>query len=507
MDKVFEDLTLNIDTGWRLGLIGRNGRGKSTLLKLLNKELSPVKGELHSVENTFCFPFVPKHSEETTFRVIRESIAPYSYWEIKMDELSKAGDNESLLEFGGILEKYQNANGYEIDALIRKEFAELGMNEDLLEREFSSLSGGEQTRSLIISLFLRKDSFPLIDEPTDHLDMKGRIILGEYLSKKAGFILASHDRNFLDICTDHILSINKSDVRLNKGNYSQWKYNMQIEEEFEKRRNENLKREVRSLEAAARKNRQWSGVKEKEKIGAWDKGYVGHKSAKLMKRAIHIEHRMNRKLDEKKSLLKNAEEERKLRITTEKGTDKVLSAVNASLDLDGKKIFENFSLDVFKGERVALTGDNGCGKTSFLRAIKKEIELTEGSLHIPGYITITFSDQNPAWISGSLREHLLNENIDETIFRNILGVMGAWGELFDRPLETFSRGELKKVELCKSFIKQSDLLIWDEPLNYLDTDSREQLEEVILKFKPTMLFTEHDKTFVDNVATKIINMN
>ena len=509
---VFENLTLNIDTGWRLGLIGRNGRGKSTLLNLLNKKILPVKGEVVSDLNTFYFPYIPDYIEQTTFNVIKENIAPFSHWEEQMDELSKAADEKSIKEYGEILEKFQNAHGYEIDSMIEKEFAEMVMNCDLLKRDFKTLSGGEQTRALIISLFLKRDSFPLIDEPTDHLDMKGRIILGEYLSNKKGFILASHDRNFLDTCVDHVLSINKSDVRINNGNYSQWKYNMQIEEDFEKRKNENLKREVNSLESAAKKGRYFSDGKEREKIGATqggpDKGNIGRRSAKLMKRALHIELRINNKLEEKRSLLKNIEDERKLKIVNGKATgDKLLSIVNSSLSFDGNKIFENVSLDVFKGDRIALAGDNGSGKTSLIRAIKKEINLDEGSIHIPGYLKISYSEQNPEWTNGLLRDHLQRENIDETKFRNILGVMGAWGELFDRPLETFSKGQLKKVELCKSFLNESDLLIWDEPLNYLDTDSREQLEEVILKYEPTIVFTEHDKAFVENVATRVFVMS
>ncbi|MBK8550720.1 MAG: ABC-F family ATP-binding cassette domain-containing protein [Ignavibacteria bacterium] len=361
-------------------------------------------------------------------------------------------------------------------------------------------------------MFLKNNSFPLIDEPTDHLDMKGRIILGEYLSKRKGFILVSHDRNFIDTCVDHILSINKSDVRINNGNYSQWKYNMEIEEEFERRKNENLRREVKSLEISAKKRRQWSNVKEYEKIGATneetDKGYIGHKSAKLMKRALQIEMRINKKLDEKKTLLKNTEDERKLKIATIKNSkEKLLSVVNASLNFEGKTIFDNFSFDVYKGDRTALIGDNGCGKTSLINAIKKKLKLNDGFIHIPGFLKISYSNQNPEWDSGFLRDHLKENNIDETRFRNILGVMGAWGELFERPLETFSKGELKKVELCKSFIEPGNLLIWDEPLNYLDVMSREQLEVVILESGPTMLFTEHDKMFVENVATNVVAMS
>ncbi|HMR40796.1 MAG TPA: ATP-binding cassette domain-containing protein [Ignavibacteria bacterium] len=499
---------MNIDTGWRLGLIGRNGRGKSTLLNLINKGLQPVKGELRSTVPAFYFPYLPVDEKPSVLNVIKENIAPYSYWENRMKELAVSGDSRDMEEFGEILESYQNADGYEIDSMIRKEFNELGMQEELLERDFLSLSGGEQTRALIITLFLKKDSFPMIDEPTDHLDMNGRLLLGEYLSKKNGFILASHDRNFLDICTDHILSINKSDVRLNKGNYSNWKNNMLTEEEYEKRKDINLKRELRSLESAAAKNRKWSGYKEKEKSGAYDKGYIGHRSAKLMKRALHIEERISKKIEEKKKLLNNKEDERRLSIPSRlSGKEKVLSVINATLHIDEKKIFENFSMDIFKGERIALTGNNGSGKTSLIRAIKNEIKLSAGSINIPGFIRISFANQDPVWNKGLLRELLRDENTDETKFRNILGVMGAWGELFDRPLETFSRGQLKKVELCRSFLSESDILIWDEPMNYLDTESREQLEAAILKFRPTMLFTEHDKTFVDKIATGVFSIS
>lgn len=507
-EKIFDDLTLNIDSHWRLGLIGRNGRGKSTLLNLIDKKIFPVKGEIVSDLNTYYFPYIPEHMEQTTFNVIRENIAPYTLWELQMKELSKAADEKSISKFGEILELYQDASGYEIDAMIEKELADIGMDSNLLKREFCTLSGGEQTRALIVSLFLKNDSYPLLDEPTDHLDMKGRLLLGEYLSRKKGFILTTHDRNFMDLCVDHVLSLNKSDVRINSGNYSQWKYNMQIEEEFEKRKSENLKREVRSLELSAKKRRNWADTKEKEKTGAYDKGYIGHKSAKQMKRALNIELRINNKLEEKKSLLKNSEDERKLKIIQEKvSKDKLISVENACLSFKGRKIFENFSLDILQGERVALTGDNGCGKSSLIKAIKKELSLDEGSVYISRTINIYYSNQIPLWKSGMLRDHLKRENTDETKFRSILGVMGAWGEIFERPLETFSKGELKKVELCKSFMYPGSLLIWDEPLNYLDVMSREQLEEVILEFEPTMLFTEHDKTFVEKAATRIVKMN
>lgn len=507
-DKIFDDLTLNIDTGWKMGLIGRNGRGKTTLLNLINGNILPLKGEITSAVKTFYFPFEPANTEQTTFDIIKENIAPFRYWEMMMDKLSNASDEKSMMKYGEMLELYQNHSGYEIDSRIEKEFSEIGMDSRLLNRDFSTLSAGEQTRALIISLFLKKDSYPLLDEPTDHLDIKGRMLLGEYLSRKKGFIIASHDRKILDKCTDHVLSINRSDVRLNAGNYSNWKYNIDLEGEFEKRKNENLRREIRSLESSAKERRKWADAKEKEKKGAYDKGYIGHKSAKQMKRALHIEMRIENKLETKKSLLKNTEDERKLVILKEKkARNKLINVDKAGLSFENKKIFEKFSLEVYNGERVALTGTNGSGKTSLLRAIMKELPLDSGAIYLSGQVEISYSHQIPLWRNGLLREHLREEKIDETKFRNILGVMGVRGEIFDRPLETFSRGEQKKAELCKSFMKPASLFIWDEPLNYLDVMSREQLEEVILKFKPTMLFTEHDKAFIDNISTRIISMD
>jgi len=136
-----------------------------------------------------------------------------------------------------------------------------------------------------------------------------------------------------------------------------------------------------------------------------------------------------------------------------------------------------------------------------------ELKLDDGLFYKPNYVTISYARQNPLWDNGYLRKFLQSEKIDETKFRNIIGVLGVAGNIFERPLETFSKGEIKKIEFCKSFLESYDLLIWDEPLNYLDIMGREQIERVVLKYKPTLIFTEHDKIFIENIATKIIRLN
>jgi lincosamide and streptogramin A transport system ATP-binding/permease protein len=507
-DTIFENLSLNLSTDWKLGLIGRNGKGKTTLLQLIHKSLEPVKGEVHTGVTTFYFPYIPANNTKFTLDVIRDNIAPFKQWEREMVNLLNKGDGESLIKYSFIFEQYQLLDGYKIDALIEKEIQEIGMGMDILTRKFNTLSEGEQTRALLLSLFLKKNAFMLIDEPTDHLDLKGRMMLGEYLHNKKGYIIISHDRYFLDLCIDHVLSINKFDVRLNKGNYSQWKCNLELQENYEKRKKENLNREVKSLEIAAKKRRRWSNLKEKEKQGAYDKGFVGHKSAKLMKRALTIENRITQKIEEKKSLLKNFEKKRMLKLGTNSCSGELIAYLESvSLNYQQKDILKNISLYLREGNRIAVTGCNGTGKTTLLKVLTGELQPSEGIAFIKSGIRTCYVRQNPIWQTGYLKDLLYNHKIDETKFRNILATLWSSGEIFERPLETFSKGEIKKVELCKSFLQPYDLLIWDEPLNYLDIASREQIEVVLLENNPNMIFVEHDIAFIEKVATEIFSLD
>lgn len=504
--EIFNDLSLCMDTSWKLGLIGKNGKGKTSFLYLINKKVEPLKGIVHCPIDTFYFPFESKNPAATTLEVVKDSVEPFCVWEKNMKYLLQKGDEKSISGYGEIEEKYQKAGGYEIDHRIEMELKDAGLSGDLLNKPFNTLSGGEQTKALITSLFLRNYSLALIDEPTNHLDMKGRLKLGDYLANKNGFILVSHDRYFLDICTDHILSLNKNDVRINKGNYSQWKYSMEIEEEFELRKKENLEREVHQLEQAASKRRKWSFLKEKEKIGAHDKGFISHRAAKTMKRAISIEGRIDSKIEEKKLLLKNFEKERKLKLNSNKRLRNILlNMEDVVIKFDGRVIIDKFSLTIHEGERIALLGDNGSGKTSLFKVITGEISC-EGHVNIPSHIKYVYARQNPVWKSGSLLDYLKNEKIDVIKFRNVMAVLGIERNIINKPLNFFSMGEKKKIELCKSFLESYDFFIWDEPMNYLDTSGREQIEDVLLRYKPTMLFTEHDRRFIERIATRIIEL-
>jgi lincosamide and streptogramin A transport system ATP-binding/permease protein len=243
-EPIFEKVTLNLDTDWRLGLIGRNGRGKTTFLKLLHKEFLPDKGTIKMEVNTELFPYENKVTYSLTMDVIKENIGGLRTLEDNLEDMDALG-------------RYLELDGFSMESLIKKEMYRMKLAEELLYRDFSLLSEGEKTKVLLIALFLRKDTYLLLDEPTNHLDIRGKKDVAEYLKRKKGFLVVSHDRSFLDEVADHILAINKSDITLEQGNFTTWKQNKDLKDEFEARAGERLNREVRQLERHAKESRLW----------------------------------------------------------------------------------------------------------------------------------------------------------------------------------------------------------------------------------------------------------
>jgi len=227
-DNIFEHVSFMIDTDWRLGFIGRNGKGKTTFLNLLLRKYE-YQGSITASVNYDYFPFEVSNPEINTLELIKDTIAPFSSWEIEMKECLRkqegGADLPAMDRYGQLLDLYQVQDGFIIEELIEKELGRLQVDASVLERPFSTLSFGERTKVMLAALFLKKNNFLLIDEPTNHLDMEGRAALADYLRTKKGFILVSHDRAFLDQCIDHVLSINRADIEVMKGNYTTWREN------------------------------------------------------------------------------------------------------------------------------------------------------------------------------------------------------------------------------------------------------------------------------------------
>lgn len=471
-ENVFENVRFQLDTDWKLGFIGRNGRGKTTFLKLLCGEYE-YQGNITAAVRFEYFPFEVVDSAESAVEIVLRGCPDALPW------------------------------------LLVRELSLLEAKEEILYRPFKSLSQGEQTKVMLAALFLRENRFLLIDEPTNHLDMYGREVVSRYLNKKSGFILVSHDRAFLDGCIDHVLSLNKTGIAVQRGNCSSWLENYERQVHFELAENEKLNGEISRLQAAARQTSEWSGKLEKTKNNTRnaglrpDRGYIGHKSAKMMKRTKNIEKRRNAKVEEKLHLLKNSESTQALKLAPAVyPARRLVFFRDVSVQYAGRQVCSSVSFTVENGDRVALCGKNGSGKSGILQLICGSEIMHSGIIEVGSRMRISYVPQNSIGISGDLSDFALRNQIDESLFKAILRKLDFSRAQFEKDISAYSEGQKKKVLLAKSLCENAHLYIWDEPLNYMDIFSRMQIESLLLEFKPTILFVEHDSSFCARIATK-----
>lgn len=475
-DTIFDNATFQIDTDWKLGFIGRNGRGKTTLLNLFLGKYE-YRGKIISSVQFDYFPYPVSDKKRMTEDILQEVCPLAEEWQLM------------------------------------REFNYLDVNADVLWRPFETLSNGEQTKVLLAALFLNEGHFLLIDEPTNHLDAGAREKVATYLKKKKGFILVSHDRRFLDGCVDHILSLNRATIEVQSGNFSSWMENFQRQQEFETAQNERLKKDIGRLQQAAKRSSNWSDAVERSKNGTRnsgskiDKGYVGHKAAKMMKRSKTIEARQQQAIEQKSALLKNAETVDTLKIhPLTYRSDLLVSFSDVSVIYNDTKVCEPVFFEILQGERVFIDGKNGSGKSSLLKLLSNYPIKHTGTVAIGSGLVISYVPQDTFHLNGSLSKFAVKNNLDESLFKAILRKMDFERVQFEKNMEDFSGGQKKKVLIAKSLCEQAHLYVWDEPFNFVDVYSRMQIEQLIMEFAPTMLLVEHDSAFRDAVASKIVNI-
>ncbi len=473
-DNLFEHVSLTLDTDWRLGFIGRNGRGKTTFLKLLRGEYE-YRGRISSPVEFEYFPF-------------------------PLPDLSTAREAAAALA--------PEAEPWRLE----RELSLLAVDPGVLERPLATLSGGERTKVLLAIMFLREGRFRLIDEPTTHLDAAGRAMLGEYLRRQRSFILVSHDRDLLDQCVDHVLSLNRADIELQKGNFSSWRQNRDYRDRQEQTRAENLAGEIKKLAAAARRSADWSDRVEKGKYGAGpvDRGFIGHQAARLMKRSQAVDRRRQTALAEKKELGRNCETRERLSITTARHpAGRLLTMNGLSAGYGGDPVVRNLDLTLDQGDRLLVEGPNGSGKSTLLKLVAGEggVRVEAGLFRPAANLEVAYVPQEADFEPDmDLRGYIGQNTLDESRFKAILHKLGFEKRQFEGDLRGFSDGQKKKVLLAASLARPAHLHIWDEPLNFIDILSRIQIEELILEHQPTLLMVEHDRHFARKVTTKVVSL-
>lgn len=476
-ETIFDRVSFQIDTNWKLGFTGRNGRGKTTFLNLLLGKYE-YRGSISASVAFSYFPYNVKDKRLFAIDIVEEIYPEYQYWQLQ------------------------------------REMNTLQLSEEVLYRPYETLSNGEQTKLQLAVLFLKENNFLLIDEPTNHLDIHGRELVSRYLSSKRGFILVSHDRAFLDGCVDHILSINKSNIEIQRGNFSTWQENKQRQDAFELAENAKLKKEIHRLEETARQKAQWSDTAERRKIGIDPnkvdnvKGYrplQGAKAKKSMARAKAIEQRQQAAIEEKSRLLKNIERSEDLKIfQTPFHVKRLVQLKDVSIRYGETPVCEHVSFTIEQGDRIALLGANGSGKSSILKLICGQDIPHTGELRTGNGLEISYVSQDTSSLRGKLTDFAREQGIDESLFLAMLSKLDVPKAQMEKGMSALSAGQKKKVLLAKSICEPRHLHIWDEPMNYIDVISRMQIEELLLQHKPTILFVEHDRMFCENIATKVI---
>lgn len=491
-NNVFENVSFSIDTNWKLGFIGRNGKGKTTFLNLLLGK-NTYKG---SIDTNTTFDYFPYQITEN------------------MMELPAADFIEEL------------KSGCETWRVIC-ELSGLCEDAEILYRPFNTLSLGERTKVLLATLFSGENDFLLIDEPTNHLDKQARDAVRNYLSSKKGFILVSHDRDLLDACTDHCLVLNRKTIEVQNGNFSSWWENKQKKDQFAISENEKHLKEIKKLKQSAGRTSQWADKNERGKIGfnpvkepdrcAGTRSFIGAKTKKMQSRVKQIEKRINREIEGKEDLLQDLEISVDLKLVTlthHKNT--LINVCDYSLKYETSEnpLFSGIGFTVERGERVALSGKNGCGKSTLIKKILEKTGVTDSRLpvlekgvcEVPSGLVISFIGQDTSGLKGDIAAFCLKNSLDKSLFCSILRQLDFDRAQFLKNMEEYSEGQKKKILIAKSLLTPAHLYIWDEPLNYIDIFSRMQIEKLLSEYQTTMLFVEHDVKFCEKLATKTINL-
>ena len=492
---VLIDVDIEVRDGEKLGIVGKNGCGKTTLFKIISGVLDYDSGEIaiSKGQTLGIIDQMPTFDGITTVEDVLKSAfndilalrEKANALEIKMSE----GNMEVLDEYSKTLEKIENLGGYNFDFEIDKVCNGLDISKDMRLKSFNILSGGEKTRVNLARIILEKTDILLLDEPTNHLDMNATIWLSKYLESYKGTIVTiSHDRYFLDEVVDRIIEIENHKTDEYLGNYSY--YAVEKEERQKRALEQHLREaeELKKLQDASRKMHQWG-------------------TERMHKRAFSMDKRIA-----KMTVSDRPKKEKQMMVTfnnTDYQTEELLKMRDISKSYGERNILKNFGFEMVNGDKIAIIGDNGTGKTTLLKILLNMDTQDSGNIKKGlgvkmGYLPQIVKFEND---KRNLIDTLIYEkNVTTQTARNRLGSFKFSGEDQFKIVEKLSGGEKSRLRLCTLIYDNVNLLILDEPTNHLDIISREWIEEAIEEYDGSLIFVSHDRYFISRFANKIIEL-
>ena len=503
MNEVLKDVNLTLQAGGRMGLVGVNGSGKSTLFRLIHGDMAPDSGTVSLVKGMRVGMLTQDadiQSELTIQQELERVFEPVRQMEARMRQMEhemaeKHDDSEAFEQlskaYSRLVDRFEDAGGYEWPSRIQGVLAGLGFARGREMQPASLLSGGEKTRLCLARLLLTQPDLLMLDEPTNHLDLASTQWLEETLKKYRGTVLViSHDRYFLNAVCDCMAELSMKRLTQYTGNY----------DHFAVQRQANLERQLKEYKM------QQAEIARQEAIIARYRMYNREKSIKA---AESREKRL-----EKLERIERPVSEQKVRFnfTARRRTgDDVLMLHDLSKGFEGRTLFEHFNLHLRAGDRVAIIGPNGVGKSTLLNIIAGKLPADHGTVDFGSNVDLGYYDQQQASLHPE--KDVMSEvwddfpRLEPDRVRGVLALFLLTGDDVFQPVGTLSGGERGRVALAKLMLKQDNLLLLDEPTNHLDMDSREVLEAALEDFEGTLLTVSHDRYFINRVATKVIEMS
>lgn len=499
VNEIFSNVKMEINDKDRVAIVGRNGAGKSTLLKIISGELSFDSGERTVSKNTTIGYLSQEFIVREDLSIYEEMITCFDEiisLEADLEKLSYELTPENIENDSGLLDRFDRLQNevlthkdYHYKSKIESVLYGLDFTKDVFDKKISTFSGGEKTRLSMAKLLLSEPDLLILDEPTNHLDMENVAWLENYLSSYNGaIVIVSHDRYFLDKVVNVVYNLEFGKLKKYVGNYS--KFLKQYEEDYEKQLKEftSQQKDIKRLEEFVQKN-----------IARASTSKMAKSRQKVLDKMELID---NPKKDDKAANIE-------FNIKEQSGRD-VLMIDNLKVGYDGKQVGNAYNFSVYKGDRIAIVGRNGIGKSTLIKTIAKKQNAIGGSVHYGSKVSLGYYDQKQAEFESS--KTILNELWDEyplmkeAEVRTVLGRFLFRGDSVLKIVRDLSGGEKARLQLAKLMLEKNNLLVLDEPTNHLDITSKQVLEDALENYEGTIVFVSHDRYFINKIANKVLDI-